>query len=624
MKWTILKKFLAALVPVILIAVFMMSYFAYSGSAEHLLKLEEERTLLLIDKTVEDINNWLDERMAQVKLFSQTELFVLASQDQEVDSARKLLERYHKTYPYYENIFVASPSGVILVDSIQGKSVGIDISKMPNYTINVQKAASGTAWQGEVFKSPATGRPVALLTAPIMSNGKLIGILGTPLEIQLLSKQLVSNIKIGKTGYIYITDANGTFLAHPVEKNILNTSLQKLEFGPRMMAQKEGTLAYVFQGSNRVAHFRTNPKNGWIVATSISEEELLQPINNVTLTLTIVGILAIAFLIITITLISRRLISNPIQGMVQTLSDVANGNLSTSIEIKGNDEISELGAAMERMVEAEKELARAATVISQGDLSVTITPRSEHDTLSQSLLGVVTSLKALQDDIGSMIAAQKTGDIEAHCNADKFSGAYAELSKGINEALDVISAPVVEAIGIMNEYANGEFKRAMRDLPGKQIILTKGMNGIRSNLLSLIDEIQMLIDAAIKGDLHVRGKYQQFNASYSEVIQGINDILNAVITPINEASDVLQQLSDRNLTARMNGNYRGDYDKIKSYMNQTADVLENAIAQTARASEQVASASNEIASSSQQVAEGASEQASSLEETSSSLEEMSA
>lgn len=41
----------------------------------------------------------------------------------------------------------------------------------------------------------------------------------------------------------------------------------------------------------------------------------------------------------------------------------------------------------------------------------------------------------------------------------------------------------------MNEYAAGNLAREMRPLPGKQIILTNGMNAIRTNVQALVADV---------------------------------------------------------------------------------------------------------------------------------------
>jgi len=131
-----------------------------------------------------------------------------------------------------------------------------------------------------------------------------------------------------------------------------------------------------------------------------------------------------------------------------------------------------------------------------------------------------------------------------------------------------------------------------------------------------------LVEAAVNGDLAKRADENRHQGDFRSIVKGVNDTLNAVIAPINEAAKVLEKLSNRDLRARVEGAYKGDHAKVKDSVNQTAIALNEALSQVATAVNQVSSAASQIASSSQQVAEGASEQASSLEETSSSLEEM--
>jgi methyl-accepting chemotaxis protein len=95
------------------------------------------------------------------------------------------------------------------------------------------------------------------------------------------------------------------------------------------------------------------------------------------------------------------------------------------------------------------------------------------------------------------------------------------------------------------------------------------------------------------------------------------------MAPIHEASQILEKLAQRDLCARMYGNYQGDHATIKNSVNATGEALHDALHKVAVAVDQVSAAAGQIASSSQAVSDGASQQASSLEETASSLETMS-
>lgn len=129
--------------------------------------------------------------------------------------------------------------------------------------------------------------------------------------------------------------------------------------------------------------------------------------------------------------------------------------------------------------------------------------------------------------------------------------------------------------------------------------------------------------AALEGELGTRADETKHHGDYRNIVAGMNNIVEAMAQPIDEAAQVLSQLAAYDLRARVTGEYAGDFAKIKDSINTTGEVLHEAVAQVKTAVRQVNAAAQQISMSSQQVAEGASEQASSLEETTSSMEEMS-
>jgi methyl-accepting chemotaxis protein len=143
-------------------------------------------------------------------------------------------------------------------------------------------------------------------------------------------------------------------------------------------------------------------------------------------------------------------------------------------------------------------------------------------------------------------------------------------------------------------------------------------------LQGLVTEMNTLGMAAVEGTLSTRGNSGRFEGAYRDIVEGVNLTLDAIITPVNEAAETLEKLAQRDMTARMTGDYSGDHARIKDALNQAADNLDQSLQQVTLAVEQVASASAQIGTGSQTLAQGASEQASFLEEVSSSLQEMAA
>jgi methyl-accepting chemotaxis protein len=140
---------------------------------------------------------------------------------------------------------------------------------------------------------------------------------------------------------------------------------------------------------------------------------------------------------------------------------------------------------------------------------------------------------------------------------------------------------------------------------------------------NLVKEMNFLTNSALEGKLGVRGNEQVFKGAYREIVQGVNKTLDAVMGPINEASVALEKIANKDMTAQMKGEYKGDHAKIKESLNSAVENLDKALQQVAIGAEQVASASIQISTGGQSLSQGASEQASSLEEVSSSLQEMS-
>lgn len=158
----------------------------------------------------------------------------------------------------------------------------------------------------------------------------------------------------------------------------------------------------------------------------------------------------------------------------------------------------------------------------------------------------------------------------------------------------------------------------------EQDVLAKSFSHATETLRNLVTETKSLIDAARAGDLKHRGDPEKFQGAYRELVQGINDLLDAAVMPMREAADVLSRVAEQDLSARVNGEYSGDHAQIKITLNQAVENLDQSLERFAVSAEQLAAAAAEISEGSNTLAQGASEQAITLEEISSSLREMSA
>ncbi len=201
-------------------------------------------------------------------------------------------------------------------------------------------------------------------------------------------------------------------------------------------------------------------------------------------------------------------------------------------------------------------------------------------------------------------------------------------------------------------------------ITGILVAITLGLliaSNIQKIIKSVIDQTKNLIDAAIAGKLTVRANTEETNAEFRAIVVGINQTLDAVITPLNVAAEYVDRIAKGDMPELITENYNGDFDNIKQNLNSLiksfneiitkakmvaqGDLtitlakrsendelmgalsnmvtrLSEIVGQVMDAAENVAISSSEMSTSAVQISEGANEQSASAEEVSSSIEEM--
>jgi len=139
---------------------------------------------------------------------------------------------------------------------------------------------------------------------------------------------------------------------------------------------------------------------------------------------------------------------------------------------------------------------------------------------------------------------------------------------------------------------------------------------------NIMDEAHKLIVENNKGNLNYRADSSKFSGSWRLLIDGINSVQDAILAPIKESAEILTELAEGNLTARVKGEYNGDHQLIKNSINTVAQSLSKALSEVSEAVMAAAAASDQISSSAEEMSAGAKDQTIKTAEVSSSVEEM--
>jgi methyl-accepting chemotaxis protein len=233
---------------------------------------------------------------------------------------RKLTSAVKMIGEDYEALFVAGLDGKIYADGTGGKSLGINVLERDYF----KGAVNGKVTINTTTKSKQTGSPVMPVAAPVFStDGKVVGVLGIIIKAEYFPRML-SQIKVGKTGYVWMIDNTGLFIAHPKADYILSRNISQIDgmgvLAKEMLAGKSGVEPYVFDEIHKTCGFAPIPVMGWSVAATQNTDEYMAYPNYIRKIILLVGGLFLLVASILILWFSRR-ITAPLQRIISGLNE---------------------------------------------------------------------------------------------------------------------------------------------------------------------------------------------------------------------------------------------------------------------------------------------------------------
>lgn len=243
-------------------------------------------------------------------------------------------------------------------------------------------------------------------------------------------------------------------------------------------------------------------------------------------------------------------------------------------------------------------------------------------------------------EMGSTYTDIGNGKLDTRMNYKQYNGVLRKAAKGTNLCLDGLIGLINGQQSYFEKIGQGE-RNIARWEDG-----THGgaweRNAIAFNkcvdaLNGLMSEMDRMTAAIADGKLDIRGDAAKFHGGWADIISGVNYLLDSIIAPVNEVSEVLYMLARGDLTGSVTGEFKGDMVKLKDSTNQVIERNRNTVvklrevakmlAESAdnltRASGQAEQATGHIATATQQVAKGAADQANSMQDTMKALDQLS-
>ena len=310
--------------------------------------------------------------------------------------------------------------------------------------------------------------------------------------------------------------------------------------------------------------------------------------------------------------------------------------------------------------------------ISKGDIPSKITDsyNGDFNEIKNNLNICIDAINDLVLDADILVTAAVEGRLETRADASKHGGDFARIVNGVNQTLDAIVDPLNIALAYIEKAANGEeLEDLENNFKGQYGILIGNLQMVKTSLYTLLEESAKLNEASKEGNLSYRADVSKLKGGYAQIIDGVNATLDAVIEPIRDVTEVMNQISNGNLQVSIKGSYKGDlavlaksvdttatrlnavvgeisntiseiadgnlaldhlrefigdFKTISDSLNTIIDSLNEVLGDINEASEQVAAGSRQVSEGSQALSQGATEQASSIEELTASIAEIAA
>jgi methyl-accepting chemotaxis protein len=224
---------------------------------------------------------------------------------------------------------------------------------------------------------------------------------------------------------------------------------------------------------------------------------------------------------------------------------------------------------------------RVLAQISSGKIDelITQTYKGDHEKMKVAVNNVAVVVQALEKEMGSLTEASKEGLLSERGKPEHFHGAYAEIVRGVNVMLDAILLPIGEGNRILSQVSNGKIDELItQNYKGDHEKMKQAINNVAQVLQNLHKEMARLIEASKEGRLAERGKAEQFQGAFAEIVRGVNNILEALIVPLNVSANYVDRISKGDIPPRITDTYNGDFNLIKNNLNSCVDAVNAMVA----------------------------------------------
>lgn len=568
---------------------------------------------------------------------SSTENLTKSYQDiyEEVNS---YLSNFVNLYKYYDVFLICQPHGHVMYSWAKESDLGANLSSgklkdshLAELWAKVRVSDVPLLTDMKPY-APSNGEPAMFLGAPIIRDGKRIGVIAFQIPHEQINEIMQVRTGMGSSGESYLvgedklmrSDSSRFGSTHDVEISLESRNIERN--GVDTIASREALNG--IDSFKMIENFKDEKVLScygpvevgdmkWALIAEITKKEVDKTRNTI-----IISALFIALVVITILIIIGILFSNslgrPLKEIARISQSIAQGALEQSIDIKREDEIGALADSFSAMISSIRVKSHILKKISQGDLTTELEVTSNKDSLGISLNQMKTALQRIIIQIDNASEQLTNG-------TEQISGSSQGLSQGANEqaaSVEEISSAIEEMAATIQQNADNAAQTEKIARSSANEAETSGMSVMKTveamrqiaDKIGIIQEIarqtnMLSLNASIeaaragahgKGFAVVASAVQKLAERSQEAAEEIGTLSIDSVTIAEEAGELLKSLvpnikKTADLVAEINA-ASNEQNRSTQQINQSIQQLNSVVQQNAASSEELASTSEELTS----------------------------